>query len=132
LRGPLLKVFPAALLGRLVVVPYFPLSTEMMESIVRLQLDRIRKRIDENHGIPFAYDEAVVKLVVSRCTEAESGGRVIDAILTNTVLPRISREYLERLQDGRALERVRLTVADGDFAYAFDGDLASQSGASAP
>jgi type VI secretion system protein VasG len=120
LREPLLSVFPAALLGRLVVVPYYPLSDEMMGSIVRLQLDRIVRRVGANHGIPLEYGEDVVKLVVSRCTEAESGGRVVDAILTNTVLPRISREYLERLSGGQPLKGVRLGVADADFSYAFD------------
>ncbi|MBL0392823.1 type VI secretion system ATPase TssH [Ramlibacter monticola] len=120
LREPLLSVFPAALLGRLVVVPYYPLSDEMMGRIVRLQLDRIVRRVSANHGIPLKYGEDVVQLVVSRCTEAESGGRVVDAILTNTVLPRISREYLERLSGGEALKGVRLGVADDDFRYAFD------------
>jgi len=120
LRDPLLKVFPAALLGRLVTVPYYPLSDEMMGNIVRLQLGRISKRVNENHGIPFEYDDEVVKLVVSRCTEAESGGRVVDAILTNTVLPRISREYLERLSTGATLKRVRLQVRSGDFDYGFE------------
>jgi type VI secretion system protein VasG len=120
LREPLLKVFPAALLGRLVTIPYYPLSDEMMGQIVRLQLGRIRKRIKANHGIPFEYGDDVVQLVVSRCAEAESGGRVIDAILTNTVLPRISVEYLTRLTQGQALQVVRLSVADGDFQYAFD------------
>src|SRR6185436_12362336 len=120
LREPLLKVFPAALLGRLVVVPYYPLSDEMMGDIVRLQLGRIRKRVAANHGIPFEYGDDVVTLVVSRCTEAESGGRVIDAILTNTVLPRISLEYLQRLSTGQALKVVRLSVQDGDFVYGFD------------
>lgn len=120
LREPLLKVFPAALLGRLVTIPYYPLSDEMMGQIVRLQLGRIRKRIAANHGIPFEYGDDVVQLVVSRCAEAESGGRVIDAILTNTVLPRISVEYLTRLTQGQALQVVRLSVADGDFQYSFD------------
>ena len=120
LREPLLKVFPAALLGRLVVVPYYPLSDEMMGSIVRLQLGRIKKRVAQNHGIPFEYGDDVIKLVVSRCTEAESGGRVIDSILTNTVLPRVSVEYLSRLAAGQALKRIRLDVKDGDFAYDFD------------
>ena len=120
LREPLLKVFPAALLGRLVVVPYYPLSDAMMGEIVRLQLGRIKKRVAHNHGIPFEYGDDVVQLVVSRCTEAESGGRVIDAILTNTVLPRISLEYLRRLADGQALKAIHLSVDGGDFAYAFD------------
>ncbi|PZP98660.1 MAG: type VI secretion system ATPase TssH [Variovorax paradoxus] len=120
LREPLLQVFPAALLGRLVVVPYHPLSDAMMGDIVRLQLGRIARRVQENHGIPFTYDDAVVRLVVSRCTEAESGGRVIDAILTNTVLPRVSLEYLTRLAAGGSLQRITLGVREGDFSYGFD------------
>ena len=119
LREPLLKAFPAALLGRLVTVPYYPLSDEMMGNIVRLQLGRIRRRVEENHGIPFEYGDDVVKLVVSRCTEAESGGRVVDAILTNTVLPRVSMEYLGRLSAGESLKAIRLGVRDGDFTYEF-------------
>jgi len=119
LREPLLKVFPAALLGRLVVIPYYPLSDEMLGNIVRLQLARIRKRIAENHRIPFEYDDDAVKLIIGRCTELESGGRMIDAILTNTVLPRISQEYLQRLSEGRPLSRVKLRVDAGDFAYDF-------------
>jgi type VI secretion system protein VasG len=120
LREPLLKVFPAALLGRLVVIPYYPLGDPVLVSIVRLQLGRIARRVTEHHGIPFGYDEDAVKLVVGRCTEVESGGRMIDAILTNTVLPAISREFLTRTMEGKALSSVRLTVADGDFCYEFD------------
>ena len=120
LREPLLKVFPAALLGRIVTIPYYPLSPEMLRSIIRLQLGRIKKRVEANHGIPFSYDDAVVELVASRCNEIESGGRVIDAILTNTVLPKISHEYLMRLSGGQSIQRVALAVDQGDFTYAFD------------
>jgi type VI secretion system protein VasG len=120
LREPLLKKFPAALLGRLVVIPYYPLSDTMLSNIVRLQLGRVAKRVVDHHRIPFNYDEEAVKLIVSRCTEVESGGRMIDAILTNTVLPAISREFLTRTMSGAALNGVRLAVADGDFAYRFD------------
>ena len=122
LREPLLKKFPAALLGRLVVIPYFPLSDAMLSNIVRLQLKRIAKRVVEHHKIPFTYDDDAVKLIVGRCTEVESGGRMIDAILTNTVLPAISREFLTRTMAGTALNGVRLAVADGDFAYRFDSE----------
>jgi type VI secretion system protein VasG len=120
LREPLLKKFPAALLGRLVVIPYYPLSDAVLGNIVRLQLGRITKRVAEHHGIPFTYDEEAVKLIVSRCTEVESGGRMIDAILTNTVLPAISREFLGRTMDGVTLSGIRLGVANGDFAYHFE------------
>ena len=120
LRKPLLETFPAALLGRIVTIPYYPLSDEMLGLIVRLQLDRIVRRVRANHRVPLTYDDAVVKLIVSRCGELESGGRMIDAILTNTVLPRISREYLTRLAEGRAFSGVALGVDGTDFAYRFD------------
>ena len=119
LRGPLLKTFPAALLGRMVTIPYYPLSDDMVGRITRLQLGRIRRRIDENHGVPFTYDDAVVDLIVGRCTELESGGRMIDGILTNTMLPRVSEEMLTRMMDGRPIERIHVAVADDDFAYDF-------------
>ena len=120
LREPLLKVFPPALLGRLVTIPYYPLSDEMLGRIVRLQLGRIKKRVEEHRKVPFEYDDEVVKLIVSRCTELESGGRMIDAILTNTMLPDISREFLERMMEGQPVTRVHVSVRDGEFAYAFD------------
>jgi len=120
LQEPLLKVFPAALLGRLVVIPYFPLSEEMLGRIVRLQLGRIRKRVETNHRIPFEYSDEAVELIVKRCNNADSGGRIIDSILTNTVLPRISTEYLTRTSRGESLKGIGLTVANGDFAYRFD------------
>jgi len=120
LREPLLDIFPAALLGRLVVIPYYPLSQEMLKKIVRLQLNRIKKRVEENHGVEFEYDEDTVQLIVSRCTEVESGGRMVDAILTNTLLPRISHEYLSRLSQGTPLEVIRVSVKEQDFLLSFD------------
>ncbi|MDE2566905.1 MAG: AAA family ATPase, partial [Burkholderiales bacterium] len=120
LREPLLKIFPPALLGRLVAIPYYPLSPEMLAQIVRLQLNRIKKRVEARYKIPFEYGDDVVQLVVSRCTESESGGRMIDAILTNTMLPDISREFLTRMMQGREVQRLGVAVDNGNFAYAFD------------
>lgn len=125
LRAPLLKVFPPALLGRIVTIPYYPLSDEMVGAIAKLQLGRIEKRIRQNHDLPFTYDDEVIKLIASRCTELESGGRMIDAILTNTVLPRISGEFLTRMMEGQPIERVHVNVADGEFNYAFDAESTS-------
>jgi type VI secretion system protein VasG len=124
LRQPLLKVFPAALLGRLLVVPYYPLSQAMIENIIKLQLGRIQKRIAATRKIPFTYDDSVVKLIASRCTELESGGRMIDAILTNTMLPAISHEFLNRMISGREITRLHVGAADGEFRYDF-GDTAA-------
>ncbi|HUN94186.1 MAG TPA: hypothetical protein VMU33_19190, partial [Burkholderiaceae bacterium] len=82
------------------------------------------RRVEIGRGIPFSYGDDVVSLIGSRCTEVESGGRMIDAILTNSVLPSISRELLQRSMDGRPATRVHLQVVDGDFDYAFDGTAA--------
>jgi type VI secretion system protein VasG len=120
LRAPLLKVFPAALLGRVVVVPYYPLSDQMLGEIVHLQLGRIGRRVQDNHGVPFEYDDAVVKLIIERCTELESGGRMIDALLTNTVLPVMSEEFLNRMVQGRQVGRVAISVDGGQFSYSYD------------
>jgi len=119
MREPLLKVFPQALLGRMVAIPYYPLTDEVIAVITRLQLGRIEKRIAENHRIPFTYDDEVVKLIVSRCTELESGGRMIDSILTNTLLPKISAELLTRLMEGNPIEKVQVGVEENSFKYEF-------------
>ena len=120
LRDPLLKVFPPALLGRLVTIPYFPLSPQMIAEITRLQLDRIKKRVGASHGVPFTYSDAVVDTIVSRCQELESGGRMIDAIVTNTMLPDISNEFLRRMLDGQQVEQVSIDAQEGNFVYGFD------------
>jgi type VI secretion system protein VasG len=119
LRAPLLKVFPPALLGRLIVIPYYPLSDAIMGDIIRLQLGRIATRIGERHKVPFTYDDDVVKLIASRCNEPESGGRMVDAILTNTMLPAISGVFLNRLLEGGQVAGVQVGVADGDLSYTF-------------
>ena len=87
------------------VIPYYPLSDDMLSKIVELQLDRIVKRIKDNHGIDLPLYPEVLKLITSRCTEVESGGRMIDAILTNTVLPQISQELLTCATQGTSFER---------------------------
>lgn len=119
LRKPLLEIFPPALLGRLVTIPYYPLSDAMLKAITRLQLERIRARVESTHKVGLAYDEAVVELIVSRCTETESGGRMIDAILTNGLLPDMSREFLTRLLEGKPLASVRISRRDNDLHYDF-------------
>lgn len=120
LREPLLKIFPAALLGRLVTIPYYPLSPDMIGQITRLQLGRIQKRVEQTHGVPLSYSDAVVDEIVNRCQELESGGRMIDAIVTNTMLPAISAEFLTRMMEGKEITKVSIDVADGDFTYEFD------------
>lgn len=121
LRPDLLEVFPPALLGRIVVIPYLPLSPEMLGGIVRLQLDRIGRRIRENHGARFTYDDAVVDHIVSLCNEPDSGGRIIDNIVTNTLLPALSRQYLQRSLKGEAVDEARVRIEGGAFACTWSG-----------
>ncbi|HLW89978.1 MAG TPA: type VI secretion system ATPase TssH [Roseiarcus sp.] len=117
LRPALLNVFPPALLGRIVTIPYFPLSPEMLGGIVRLQLGRIGKRVEENHGAKFTYDQPVVDHIVSLCNDPDSGGRVIDNIITNTILPALSREILKRSLARQEIATAAVAVKDGSFAY---------------
>jgi type VI secretion system protein VasG len=117
LRPELLKVFPAALLGRIVSIPYYPLSDKMLGGIARLQLDRIGARIRDNHDAAFVYDQAVVDHIVSMCNDPDSGGRMIDNIITNTLLPALSREFLKRSLAREELREAKVTIENGDFAY---------------
>ncbi|HEX2553134.1 MAG TPA: type VI secretion system ATPase TssH [Microvirga sp.] len=120
LRPDLLRVFPAALLGRIVTIPYFPLSPEMLGGIVRLQLDRIGRRIKENHDAAFVYDDAVVEHIVSQCNDPDSGGRMIDNIITNTLLPALSREFLTRSLRQEEVTEARVGIENGAFSYAWN------------
>jgi type VI secretion system protein VasG len=120
LRETLLKVFPAALIGRLVVVPFYPIGDEVLQKIIRLQLSRIEKRMAETHGVRFSCDESVFDLVASRCTASETGARMVDAILTHTLLPEISRVMLTQMMEGKAVEKVHVAVRDGEFEYKFE------------
>jgi type VI secretion system protein VasG len=120
LREPLQKVLPPALLGRLIVIPYLPLSDSVLRGIIGLQLGRIATRVTASRGIPFTYDDDVIDLIASRCTEPESGGRMIDAILTNTMLPDISGAFLHRLLAGTPATRVHVGADAAGFTYSFE------------
>jgi type VI secretion system protein VasG len=121
LREPLIKVFPDALLNRLMVVPYYPISKEVLESIIKLNLAKVAKRVQENHGVPFTYDASVPELIGQRCTEMERGARMVDALITNTMLPVIGREFLTRQMEGKAVSSVKVGAGpDGGFTYTYE------------
>jgi len=117
LRPALLKVFPPALIGRLVTIPYYPLSSDMLAGIVRLQLGRIGKRLAENHKAAFVYDDAVVEHIVGQCNDPDSGGRMIDNIITNSMLPALSRAILNLQLEKKPLTEAKVSVEEGQFAY---------------
>lgn len=121
LRPELLKTFPPALLGRLLVLPYYPLSPEMLAQIVALQLRRIERRVAENHKIDLICASSVVDLIVSRCNEVASGGRIIDAILTNSMLPEMSVQLLERQMRGEDVAAIEISAGPDGFSYVFTG-----------
>ncbi|CAI0746948.1 type VI secretion system ATPase TssH [Serratia quinivorans] len=119
LREPLLSVFPAALLGRLLVVPYYPLTDATLGNIVRLQLGRVQRRLAENHDIACTFDDAVIEQIVSRCTEVESGGRMVDAILTNTLLPQISHTLLTGSANDQRYRQLHIALQQNEFICQF-------------
>jgi type VI secretion system protein VasG len=120
MRPHLVKVFPDALLNRLTVVPFYPISREMLKLIIKLNLAKVEKRIRENHKVPFTYDVSVPELIATRCTELERGARMVEALITNTMLPIIGQEMLTRQVEAKPLARVHVSVVDNNFAYAYD------------
>ena len=118
LKPELNKIFKPAFLGRLVIVPYYPIADATLKLIIRLKLGKIERRIRENHKIELLYEDALVDEVAKRCTEVESGARNVDNILTNTLLPEISRQILSRIAEGEKLSSVRVGIGpDGSFVY---------------
>lgn len=112
------KAFKPALLGRMVTVPYYPISDEILRLIIKLQLGKIRDRIFDNHGAQFSYDDSVIDTVASRCTDVDSGARNVYNILTGTLLPEMSGEVLSRMASGKGISKVHVSVGDGEkFVY---------------
>jgi type VI secretion system protein VasG len=117
MKPELNKIFKPAFLGRLLVVPYFPVRDEALKQIIRLKLGKIRRRLMETHKITLNYDEVLLNEVAARCTEVESGARNVDNILSNTMLPDLSRQILGRLAEGETSEHVTVSVKDGALTY---------------
>jgi type VI secretion system protein VasG len=118
LRPELLKVFKPAFLGRVTMVPYFPLSDSVIRQIIELQLGRIKRRVVDNYKAEFSYSPELVENIAKRCTEVESGARNIEHILSRGLLPELSARFLERMADGQPISSVSVSIdADGAFAY---------------
>ncbi|MFP6562274.1 type VI secretion system ATPase TssH [Paraburkholderia sp. B3] len=118
LRPQLYKTFKPAFLGRMKVVPYYPISDEVLAEIIELKLERIRRRIEANHRAAFSWDETLVDAVLARCTEVDSGARNVDHILNGTLLPEIATRVLERLAEGGTIDRITVRANDtGEFEY---------------
>src|SRR5271165_5874149 len=117
LRPALIEVFPPALLGRIVTIPYYPLSPDMLAGIVRLQLGRIGRRIEDNHKAKFVAEQSAIDHIVSLCNDPDSGGRVIDNVITNTILPALSRDILKRTLAREEIHEAKVAAADGAFVY---------------
>ena len=118
LKPDLNKIFKPAFLGRMVIIPYYPVRDEALKQIIRLKLGKVQRRLKENHKIVLTYDDAFLDTVASRCTEVESGARNVDNILTNSLLPDISRKILSGMAQGEKMTAIRVGVGDdGEFSY---------------
>lgn len=117
-KPELVKAFKPALLGRMVTVPYYPISDDILRLIIKLQLGKIKNRIADNHGAQFSYDDAVIDTVAKRCTDVDSGARNVYNILTGTLLPEMSGEVLTRMASGEGIKKVHVSVGEGEkFVY---------------
>jgi type VI secretion system protein VasG len=119
LKPELNKIFKPAFLGRLVIAPYYPVRDEILKNIITLKLNKLRNRMIENHRLEFLYGPEVVDSIAGRCTEVESGARNVDNILTNTLLPDMSRLLLSAMTENRGINSIRVGIdAGGAFSYA--------------
>jgi type VI secretion system protein VasG len=120
IKADMNKIFKPAFLGRMLVVPYYPIRDESLKKIIVLKLSRIQKRIRENHGVQLSFEDALINEVARRCTEVESGARNVDNILTNTLLPDMSRELLAQMAEGTKISAISVGMgAEGKFTYNF-------------
>ena len=119
-RPAMYKVFPAALIGRMSIVPYYPLSHKNLNMIIDLKLNKIVKRVQENYGAEFTYTQAVRDEIIGRCNNIASGARMIDAIISNDLLPQISTQFLEKTMNNRKIVSVEADCMDGKFIYNFE------------
>jgi type VI secretion system protein VasG len=121
IRPQLMKHFKPAFLGRLVVVPFYPIGDEVLANIIRLKLERIRRRVMDNHQAQFQYDEPLVNAVLARCTEVDSGARNVDTILNGTLLPEIADTVLAKMAEGASIARIKVSATRaGKFKYTID------------
>ena len=116
-RPALMDVFPAALLGRLSVIPYYPLSKKALHNIIDLKLNKVAKRIKDNYNAEMVYDQSLRDEIVSRCDNVASGARLIDAVISNDLLPDISAEFLKMTMNGKTMDKIEVSVKDGNFKY---------------
>ena len=124
LKPELDKIFKPAFLGRLMIIPYYPVRDEALKQIIRLKLGKIQRRLAETHKIALVYDDVLLNEVAARCTEVESGARNVDNILSNTMLPDLSRQILSQLASGESSEQVTVSVKDGALSYTWDAVVA--------
>jgi type VI secretion system protein VasG len=118
LKPELDKTFKPAFLGRLVIIPYYPVRDEALRKIIKLKFGKIQRRINETHRIELGYDETLIDEIARRCTEVESGARNVDNILTNTLLPEVSRQILSRMAEGSRPSSIHVSIGEnGQFAY---------------
>lgn len=118
IRPQLFKAFKPAFLGRMKVIPYYPLPDDILASIIRLKIERIKKRVEENHKAEFNYSDEVVEAVLARCTEVDSGARNVDHILSGSMLPEIAETVLARMAEGKSVRKMKVGVdKNNDFSY---------------
>jgi len=122
----LLNTFKPAFLGRVSVIPYYPLSDDVMSRIIRLKLDKVGRRVAESYGAKFSYTDAVVDAIRARCTEVDTGARNVDHILNRTLLPELSSQVLSSLAEGESITEIKIDMENEQFHYLVSCDEAAK------
>lgn len=118
IRPQLMKAFKPAFLGRLKVIPFYPISDDVLVEIIHLKLSKIQQRIATNHKAELVFDDKLVEAVLARCTEVDSGARNVDNILNGTLLPEVAETVLSRMAQGQTFERIKVSAhKNGQFKY---------------
>ncbi|GHU43988.1 hypothetical protein FACS1894190_14990 [Spirochaetia bacterium] len=117
IRADMARVFPAALLGRIQIVPYYPLGKKALYNIIEAKIGKIKRRVTENYRAELSVTDAVKDEIIRRCDNAASGARLIDAVINNSILPEISAEFLKRTMEGRELKKAVIDIKDAQFVY---------------
>jgi type VI secretion system protein VasG len=122
IRPQLVKVFKPAFLGRLQVIPFYPIDDIDLAEIIRLKLQRVVDRIATQHQIRLDYSESVIDTVLNRCTEVDSGARNVDSILNGSLLPELAQHLLTHMAEGKQIDRIKVSsLKSGQFKYQMSG-----------
>jgi len=120
IKPALTKHFKPALLARMSVVPYVPISKDILKDIAAMKLNSLAGRLHTSHRIKTEFAPEVFEEFARRCTDMDSGARNVDHVLRASLMPQLSRELLEQMAGGTTPTHLRVGLTPGgewDLAF---------------